>query len=281
MACLRRSREPNRTRHRRRRYLRKPTTPTKRTSAAISRRASPDPPILNEEKGSLSRPFPFLAGVQSRGRSVEVVHRRSSHQRKPMRRTYSLLLAVAATLPLAGCYYDPGYVRSSSGGDAYYGTETTTVVQPGGAYYDPGYGYYGPGYYGGGYSTIAVYGGGYDRRYYRDRDGHDHPRQPPPGGWHDRPGDGDHRPPGGWQGGNHQRPPGGWQGGDRDRQPPPGGWHGGRSPPPGGGQAGNRPSPPAGGQVGNRPSRPASSSGSRSPPRGNFNRGGGNRDSGN
>nr|WP_063572400.1 hypothetical protein [Luteibacter rhizovicinus] len=174
-----------------------------------------------------------------------------------MRRAHSLLLALAATLPLAGCYYDPGYVRSRSGGDAYYGTETTTVVQPVGAYYDPGYGYYGPGYYGGGYSTIAVgsawYGGGYDRRYYRDRDGHDHPRPPPPGGWHVCPGDVDHRPPGCWQGGGRPPPPGG-QGGNH--QPPPGGWHGG-------------------GQPGNRP---PSSSGSHSPPRNNVNRGASNRD---
>lgn len=180
-----------------------------------------------------------------------------------MRRAHSLLLALVATLPLAGCYYDPGYVRSSSGGDAYYGTETTTVVQPGGGFYDPGYGYgFGPGYYGG-YSDIAIgsvwYGGrgGYDRRYYRDRDGHDHPRPPPPGGWHGRPGDGDHRPPGGWQGGNRPPPPGGWQGGGRP--PPPGGWHGGGRPPSPGG---SRPSP----------------SGSHPPSHGNFNRGGGNRD---
>ncbi|HVI56371.1 MAG TPA: hypothetical protein VM621_15115 [Luteibacter sp.] len=183
-----------------------------------------------------------------------------------MRRAYSLLLAVAATLPLAGCYYDPGYVRrSAGGGDAYYGTETT-VVQPGGGYYDPGYGYgFGPGYYGG-YSDIAVGsvwygGGGYDRRYYRDRDGYDHHR-PQPGDWHGRPGDGDHRPPGGWQAGehgDHPRPPGGWQGGDHA---PPGGWHGG----------GGRPAPPAGGwHGGGRPSQGAPSS--HWPARGNDSRG--------
>ena len=189
-----------------------------------------------------------------------------------MRRAHSLLLALAATLPLAGCYYDPGYVRSSSGGDAYYGTETTTVVQPVGGYYDPGYGYgYGPGYYGG-YSNIAVgsvwYGGrgydrGYDRRYYRDRDGRDHPRPPPPGGWHDRPGDGDHRPPGGWQGGNHQRPPGSGQGGDHQR--PPGGWQGGGRP------------PSSGGQVGHRPSQAPANAGGHPGVRGNY-RGNSNRD---
>lgn len=186
-----------------------------------------------------------------------------------MRRAYSLLLAAAAILPLTGCYYDPAYVRSTSGGDAYYGAETTTVVQPGGGFYDPGYGYgYGPGYYGG-YSDIAVGsvwygGGGYDRRYYRDRDGHDHPRPPPPGGWHDRPGDGDHRPPGGWQGAN--RPPGGWQGGNRP--PPPGGWQGGNHQPPPGGWHGG----------GGRPSQ-SSSSGGHAPPRGNVDRSSG-RDNG-
>jgi hypothetical protein len=189
-----------------------------------------------------------------------------------MRRAYSLLLAAAAILPLAGCYYDPGYVRSSSGGgDAYYGTETTTVVQPGGGYYDPGFGYgygFGPGYYGG-YNDIVLgstwYGGrGYDRRYYRGHDGYDH--RPPPGGWHGRPGDGDHRPPGGWQGGGRPPPPGGWQG---NRPPPPGGWHGG-----------GRPNPPPGGwHGGGRPSQ-GSSSNAHSAPRGNYNRGSGGRDGG-
>lgn len=190
-----------------------------------------------------------------------------------MRRAYSLLLALAATLPLAGCYYDPGYVRSSQGGgDAYYGTETTTVVQSGGGFYDEGYGYpgygygygFGPGYYGG-YNDIVLgsawYGGrGYDRRYYRGGDGRGHD-------WHGRPGDGDHRP-GGWQGGDH-RPPGGWQGGNR-----PGGWQGGNRP--GGWQGGGRPPPPGGWHGGGRPSQGASSN-AHSAPRGNYNRGSGGR----
>jgi len=193
-----------------------------------------------------------------------------------MRRSHSLLLALAACLPLAGCYYDPGYgyVRNGSGGDAYYGTQTTTtVVQPGGGYYDDGYGYY-PGY-----STVGVgavyYSDGYNRRYYRDRDYRDdHGRPPPPGGWHGRPGDGDHRPPpGGWQGGN--RPPGGGGprppgvGHDGDRPPPPGGWNGG----------GGRPPPPSN-TPSRGPSRPTIVGPRTGPPREDARRGGGNRDSG-
>ena len=90
-----------------------------------------------------------------------------STRRTSMRRAHSLILALAACLPLAGCYYDPdyGYVRNGSGADAYYGEETTTVVSPG--VYDPGYGYYGyPAYYDYGPGPYAYYGGPY---YYRHR----------------------------------------------------------------------------------------------------------------
>lgn len=163
-----------------------------------------------------------------------------------MQRMRTLLLALGVTLPLAGCYYDPdyGYVRNGSGGDAYYGTETTTtVVEPG--YYDPGFADYGGYGYGFGpgccYSTIGVGGVWYRDRYYRrDRDWHGHP---PPGGWR---GDRDHRPPpGGWRGGDHRPPPGGWSRGDGDHRPP-GGWNrgdGDHRPPPGGWRGGgDRPS---------------------------------------
>lgn len=184
-----------------------------------------------------------------------------------MRTARVTLFALAVCLPLAGCYYDPGYgyVRNGSGGDAYYGEETmTTVVDPGYGYYDNGYGY-GPGCCYSGVTVGAVwydYGG---RRYYRGRDGNyfDHDghrgpppgrgdRGPPPGNWHA--GDNDHRPPGGWQGGN--RPggdrPGGWQGGHPggDR---PGGWQGQRPPQNGNAGGGNRPPPPGGWHGGDRP----------------------------
>jgi hypothetical protein len=198
-----------------------------------------------------------------------------------MRRAHSLILALAACLPLAGCYYDPdyGYVRNGSGADAYYGEETTTVVSPG--VYDPGYGYYGGGYGPGCcYSGVTVgtvwYDRDYDRRYYRrDRDWHGRP--PPRGDWNGRPG-GDHRPPGGWHGNN--RPPGGWRGNDRprdndgDRGPRGGGWQGGNRPPRDDGHAGNRPSRgdgrpggwQGGGNRGDGDHRPPSSSGQRSAP---------------
>ncbi|MDR6640811.1 hypothetical protein J2X57_000005 [Luteibacter sp. 1214] len=192
-----------------------------------------------------------------------------------MRTARVLLMTLAVSLPLTGCYYDPGYgyVRNGSGGDAYYGEETTTtIVDPGYGYYDNGYGY-GPGCCYSGVTVGAVwydYGG---RRYYRgrdgnyfDRDGHRGPppgrgdRRPPPGGWHG--GDDDHRPPGGWQGGNRPggwqggRPggdrPGGWQGG-RPGGDRPGGWQGQRPPQNGGAGGGNRPPPPGGWHGGDRP----------------------------
>jgi hypothetical protein len=163
-----------------------------------------------------------------------------------MRRAHSLLLAVAACLPLAGCYYDPdyGYVRNGTGADAYYGEET--VVSPG--VYSPGYRYYdyGPACC---YSSFGVSTVWYDdygnRRYRRGGDWHGHP--PPRGDWHgrrdndhrpgnwrgdnrpggprgdNRPGRGDDRPRGHWQGGGN-RPQGGWQGGGNRPQ---GGWRGG------------------------------------------------------
>ena len=53
---------------------------------------------------------------------------------------------IAGLLLLAGCYYDPGYVRSDGYyGDAYYGTTTYEDGYYGG-YYSPAYSY-GPGYY--------------------------------------------------------------------------------------------------------------------------------------
>jgi len=162
-----------------------------------------------------------------------------------MRRAHSLILALAACLPLAGCYYDPdyGYVRNGSGADAYYGEET--VVTPA---YSPGYRYYdyGPACC---YSSISVgtvwYDGHDGRRYRRDGDWHGHP--PPRGDWHDRrdwhdrhddgrgrgnwrgdarpdrgPDRPAGRPPGGsWQGGG-DRPQGGWRGNaGGDHRPPP------------------------------------------------------------
>ena len=195
-----------------------------------------------------------------------------------MRRAHSLFLALAACLPLAGCYYDPdyGYVRNGSGADTYYGEETT-VVSPG---YAPGYGYdgYGPGCC---YSNITVgtvwYDGDGRRRYDRgDRDWHGYP--PPRGGWHDR--DGDHGP-GGWRDRDGDHGPGGWRDRDRDgNHGRPGGWQGGNSPgdshggrgdgrpdrgPPGGAPRGDRPTrggwqggdrPTHGGQGGDRPPGP-------------------------
>jgi hypothetical protein len=155
-----------------------------------------------------------------------------------MRRAHSLLLAVAACLPLAGCYYDPdyGYVRNGTGADAYYGEET--VVSPA---YSPGYGYddYGPACC---YSSLSVgtvwYDGHGGRRYdRRGGDWHGHP--PPRGDWHDRR-DGDHRL-GNWRGDNR---PGGWRGdhrpGDGDGRPDRGNWHGGGDRPSGGWQGGGR-----------------------------------------
>ncbi|TCV93237.1 hypothetical protein EC912_10597 [Luteibacter rhizovicinus] len=177
-----------------------------------------------------------------------------------MRRAVAICFAIASASLLSGCY-DTGYryVRNGGGGDAYYGSETTTVVSPG-----YGYGYADP-YYGCCYNSgIGVstiwYRDGRDGRYYdrrrdydRDRD-HDRGR---PGGWNGNDRD-DHgsRPPGGWQGGggDHRPPPGGWQGGGNrppgggDHRPPPGGWQG-----QGGG---NRPSPPPGGDGGRPQSRP-------------------------
>ena len=101
-----------------------------------------------------------------------------------MRRAHSLFFAMAACLPLAGCYYDPdyGYVRNGYGADTYYGEETTVVAPV----YAPGYRYYdyGPGCC---YSNISVgtvwYDGYGRRRYDRDHDWHGHP--PPRAGWHD------------------------------------------------------------------------------------------------
>ncbi|GAA0918683.1 hypothetical protein KR767_18300 [Luteibacter anthropi] len=154
-----------------------------------------------------------------------------------MRRLTLCLIALAATLPLAGCYYDPdyGYVRNGTGGDAYYGTETTTVVSPG--YVDPGFGYYDGYGYGPGccYSTIGVGTVWYHDRYpgYYGRDWHG---RPPPGGWHG--GGWRGPPPGGWRGGGHGPPPGGWHGGG-GHGPPPGGWHGGGGRPSGGWHGGN------------------------------------------
>ncbi|HEY4091734.1 MAG TPA: hypothetical protein VGN46_09485 [Luteibacter sp.] len=186
-----------------------------------------------------------------------------------MRRLSLSLLALPACLALSGCYYDPdyGYVRNSSGGDAYYGTETTTTVVSGGVgYVDPqpyGYGYggyygYGPGCcYGG---TTVIYRDGYGRRYYGDRYGHGRP--PPPGGWQGRP---PPRPGGGdWHG--RPPPPGGWGSRGDDHRPP----QGRPDRPPGGWQGGNRPSPPQGGWHGNRSQPPSNGSGPRSPqgPRG-------------
>lgn len=137
-----------------------------------------------------------------------------------MRRARALLLVLAGCLPLAGCYYDPdyGYVRNGTGGDAYYGEETT-VVSPG---YAPGY-YGGYGGYGPGYTSLSVgtvWYDGYDgRRYDRDRNWRGTPR----GDWHDR-------RPGNWQG-DRRPPPGGWHRGDRDNdrndhRPPSRQWQG-------------------------------------------------------
>ncbi|WP_185754410.1 hypothetical protein [Luteibacter sp. 9135] len=150
-----------------------------------------------------------------------------------MRTVRATVLALVICAPLAGCYYDPGYgyVRSGTGGDAYYGQETTTtIVDPGYGYYDNGYGY-GPGCCYSGVTVGAVwydYGG---RRYYRGRDGNYWDRsghRGPPPGHGGPPGD----RPGGWQGHrpDHDRPggdrPGGWQGG-RPGGDRPGGWQGG------------------------------------------------------
>ncbi|HEY4291919.1 hypothetical protein [Luteibacter sp.] len=153
-----------------------------------------------------------------------------------MRRAHTLLLAVAACLPLAGCYYDPdyGYVRNGTGADAYYGEET--VVSPG--VYSPGYRYYdyGPACCYSDLSVGTVWYDGYDgRRYRRGGDWHGHP--PPRGDWHDRH-DNNHRPGGGWQGDNRS----GWRGGNRpDRgDHRPGNWHGGGNPPSGGWHGGDR-----------------------------------------
>jgi hypothetical protein len=58
---------------------------------------------------------------------------------------------IAGLLLLAGCYYDPAYVRSDGYyGDAYYGTDD--------GYYD--------GYYSGSYYSPAYYGPGYYSPYY-------------------------------------------------------------------------------------------------------------------
>ncbi|WP_193570329.1 hypothetical protein [Luteibacter yeojuensis] len=153
-----------------------------------------------------------------------------------MRRAHSLLLAVAACLPLAGCYYDPdyGYVRNGTGADAYYGEET--VVSPGA--YSPGYRYYdyGPACCYSSLSVGTVWYDRYDGRRYDRRGGDWHGRPPPRGDWHDRHdndrhsggnwhGDGGR---GGWRGDNRpdrdDHRPGNWQGGGNR---PSGGWHGG------------------------------------------------------
>lgn len=161
-----------------------------------------------------------------------------------MRRAHSLLLAVAACLPLAGCYYDPdyGYVRNGTGADAYYGEET--VVSPGA--YSPGYRYYdyGPACCYSGLSIGTVWYDGYDgRRYRRGGDWHGHPPQRGDwhgrNQWHDR-GDNDHRP-GNWRGDNR---PGGGRGDNRpgrgDNRPSPGQWQGGGNRPQGGWHGGDR-----------------------------------------
>lgn len=77
---------------------------------------------------------------------------------------------LAATSALAGCYYEPDYVRR---GDAYYGTDYY-----GGDYYYYG-GYLGPGYYGPGYYSPWYYGGYWPGYYYGPSSGihyggHDH-----------------------------------------------------------------------------------------------------------
>jgi hypothetical protein len=99
-----------------------------------------------------------------------------------MKRLLTGLVLIAATATLSGCYYDPGYVRSTGYGGAYY-TQGAPVydngyyVAPG--YYDGGYyGYYGccyapgvnlwyggPGYYRGGYGYRGYHG-------YRGSGGH-------------------------------------------------------------------------------------------------------------
>ncbi|OOG54516.1 hypothetical protein [Rhodanobacter sp. C03] len=99
-----------------------------------------------------------------------------------MKRLLASLALIAAAATLSGCYYDPGYVRSSGYGGAYY-----TQVAP--AYYN---GYYaGPGYYDGGYygyygccygpSVNLWYGGS---GYYRGGYGYRGYRGYPGGNWH-------------------------------------------------------------------------------------------------
>lgn len=210
-------------------------------------------------------PF-FLAAIQFRKRSVE-----PSPRRTPMRRAHSLILAVAVCLPLAGCYYDPGYgyVRNGTGADVYYGQETTTVVSPGHGYYDygPGCCYSGIGvgtvWYDGGYDRRYYNRGNYDRRYY-DRNRNWHGNSPPRGGdWRGR--DNDHRP-GGWQGNNR---PGNWQGrgrpggNDGDHGDRRGNWQGGNRPQRGNSQGDNR---PQGGWRGGGDHRPQSSATPRAAP---------------
>ena len=74
-------------------------------------------------------------------------------------------LVTAALAVLAGCYYDPYYVRSDGYyGDAYYGT---TYYDDG---YYPAYSYYSPGYY---YNPYYYWGPSIGLGfYYSDRDHH-------------------------------------------------------------------------------------------------------------
>ncbi|OOG40832.1 hypothetical protein [Rhodanobacter sp. C05] len=94
-----------------------------------------------------------------------------------MKRLFASLALVVAAVTLSGCYYDPGYVRSTGYGGAYY--SQVAPVYGDGYYVAPGYydyyGYYGccyaPGvglWYGGG----AYYRGGYGYRGYRGPGGH-------------------------------------------------------------------------------------------------------------
>ena len=95
-----------------------------------------------------------------------------------MKRLLASLALIAAASTLSGCYYDPGYVRSTGYGGAYYAP--AAAVYGNGYYAAPGYydgGYYGyyNGYYGCCYGPgvnlwyggPAYYRGGYGYRGYR------------------------------------------------------------------------------------------------------------------
>jgi hypothetical protein len=103
-----------------------------------------------------------------------------------MKRIFATSLLGAALAGLAGCVYDPGYVRSDGYYDGYYGSG----YYGGGVYYDTGpyYSrYYSPGYYYGPSIGIGLS--------YRDYHGRSH--------WHNRGGRN-------WNGGGHDGRGRGW-----------------------------------------------------------------------